>query len=69
MMLICILHNFSGSRFALMELKAIIYYLLLNFSFEPNRDTQIPLKMKKRPFVIVENGVNLELKPRNKSNQ
>lgn len=61
--------NCIGSRFALMELKAILYYLLLNFSFEPNRDTQIPLKMKKRPFVIVENGVNLELKPRKKSSE
>lgn len=39
--------NCIGSRFALMELKGILYYLLLNFSFERNDDTQIPLKMKK----------------------
>lgn len=55
---------FSGSRFALMELKAILYYLLLNFSFEVNKDTQIPLKMKKTPNIATEKGVNLELKPR-----
>ncbi|XP_031624487.1 uncharacterized protein LOC116341517 [Contarinia nasturtii] len=57
--------NCIGSRFALMELKAILYYLLLNFSFEPNKDTQIPLKMKKGFFLVTEKGVNLELKPRN----
>ncbi|XP_031624495.1 probable cytochrome P450 9f2 [Contarinia nasturtii] len=56
--------NCIGSRFALMELKAILYYLLLNFSFEPNKDTQIPLKMKKGGFVNTENGVHLELKSR-----
>jgi len=56
--------NCIGSRFALMELKTILYYLLLNFSFEPNKDTQIPLKLKKTPFVISEKGIHLELKPR-----
>lgn len=56
--------NCIGSRFALMELKVILYYLLLNFSFEPNRDTQIPLKIKKQLFVGTEKGVHLELKPR-----
>ncbi|XP_055313348.1 probable cytochrome P450 9f2 [Sitodiplosis mosellana] len=58
--------NCIGSRFALMELKAILYYLLLNFSLEPNKDTQIPLKLRKSPFVIAEKGVHLELKPRAK---
>lgn len=55
---------FSGSRFALMELKAILYYLLLNFSFEVNKDTQIPLKMKRGPIMATEKGVHVELKPR-----
>lgn len=55
---------FAGSRFALMELKVILYYLLLNLSFEVNRDTQIPLKMKKGPVMATEKGVHLELKPR-----
>lgn len=53
-----------GSRFALMELKAILYHLLLNFSFEVNKDTQIPLKMKKGPVMATEKGVQLELRPR-----
>lgn len=59
-------NSFAGSRFALMEVKAILYYLLLNFSFEPNKDTQIPLKMKKGFFLLTEKGVHLELKPRSK---
>lgn len=56
---------FSGSRFALMEIKAVLYYLLLNFSFEPNEKTQIPVQLKKTAFSpLPENGVHLELKPR-----
>lgn len=55
---------FAGSRFALMELKAILYYLLLNFSFEPNEQSQIPLRLKKGPIMATEKGVHLELKPR-----
>ncbi|XP_031624489.1 probable cytochrome P450 9f2 [Contarinia nasturtii] len=59
--------NCIGSRFALMEIKAILYNLLLNFSFEPNEKTQIPLILKKSSFSLdSENGVHLELKPRQK---
>lgn len=55
----------SGSRFALMEIKAILYSLLLMFSFEPNSKSQIPLKLKKTAFnMAAEKGVHLELKPR-----
>lgn len=58
---------FTGSRFALMEIKAILYYLLLNFSFEPNEKTQIPIKLKKTAFnLLPENGMHLKLKPRTK---
>lgn len=49
-----------------MEMKAILYYLLRNFSFEVNDKTQIPLKMKKTLFLAFEKGVHLELKPRKK---
>ncbi|XP_055314969.1 LOW QUALITY PROTEIN: probable cytochrome P450 9f2 [Sitodiplosis mosellana] len=57
--------NCIGSRFALMEIKAILYNLLLNFSFEPNEKTHIPMKLKKTAFTLDgENGVHLELKPR-----
>lgn len=56
---------FSGNRFALMEIKAILYNLLLHFSFEPNEQSDIPMKLMKNSFVLVaENGVHLELKPR-----
>lgn len=58
---------FSGSRFALMELKAIVYYLLLNFSLEPNKETQIPLQMKKGMMFATEKGVHLELRPRSQN--
>ncbi|XP_055309672.1 probable cytochrome P450 9f2 [Sitodiplosis mosellana] len=59
--------NCIGSRFALMEIKAILYYLLLDFSFEPNEKSQIPLKLKKSSFNMrAEKGVHLELKPRKK---
>lgn len=54
-----------GSRFALMELKAILYYLLLNFSFEANEQTQIPIKLIKSAFSLrTEDGMHLELRPR-----
>lgn len=56
---------FSGSRFALMEIKAIIYYMLLKFKMEPNENTQIPLKYKKQPITIsTERGIHLTLNPR-----
>lgn len=55
----------SGSRFALAEIKAILYNLLLRFSLEPNSDTQMPLKLKKSPFAMMsEKGIHLELKSR-----
>ncbi|XP_055312523.1 probable cytochrome P450 9f2 isoform X2 [Sitodiplosis mosellana] len=57
--------NCIGSRFALMEVKAILYSLLLNFSFEPNEQTQIPPQLKRIPFNLsLQNGMHLELKPR-----
>lgn len=58
---------FLGSRFALMQVKAILYSLLLNFTFEPNENTEIPIRLKKSSFATTpENGFNLELKPRKK---
>lgn len=53
-----------GSRFALMELKAILYHLLLNFSFEPNEKTNIPIKLKKVALSMQVDGLHLEMKPR-----
>jgi len=57
--------NCIGSRFALMQVKGIIYYLILNFEVVPNEKTQIPLQFKKTPFsMLTENGIHLELKQR-----
>lgn len=50
-----------------MELKAILYNLLLNFSFERNDQTQIPLKLRRAPFSLyTEKGMHVQLKPRQK---
>lgn len=50
-----------------MEVKAILYYLLLNFSFEVNEKTEIPVKLKKSPFNLgTENGMHIQFKPRRK---
>ncbi|XP_055529184.1 probable cytochrome P450 9f2 [Wyeomyia smithii] len=57
--------NCIGSRFALMEMKAIVYYLLLNFSFEVHEKTQIPLKFEKSPTRLKpEKGIWVEFRPR-----
>lgn len=57
--------NCIGSRFALMEVKTMIYYMLLNFSFEITSKTRIPLELEKVPFSIkVKDGVWVGLKPR-----
>ncbi|XP_055693821.1 probable cytochrome P450 9f2 [Lutzomyia longipalpis] len=58
--------NCIGSRFALMEIKAILYYLLTKFTFEASEKTQIPIKMAKLQFFVnVEKGFWINLKPRN----
>jgi len=57
--------NCIGSRFALMELKTIFYYLLLNFSFEVTGKSTIPFEYEKVPFAMKPlNGVWVGLKPR-----
>lgn len=55
-----------ASRFALMEAKALIYYLLGNFSFGPTEKTQIPLKLSKTSgfSLMAENGFHVKLKRR-----
>ncbi|CAG9808691.1 unnamed protein product [Chironomus riparius] len=57
--------NCIGSRFALMEVKTIFVYLLLNFSIEVTEKTQIPLKFENLPFQMrPEKGIWVGLKPR-----
>lgn len=56
--------NCIGSRFALMNVKTVLYYMLLNFTFEVTEKTQIPLKYKKSMMVVgAENGFWVQLKP------
>lgn len=42
--------NCIGSRFALLEIKALFYHLLLNFEIEPTKTTAIPLKLCTKSF-------------------
>lgn len=56
--------NCIGSRFALMEVKAALYYLLLNFRLEVTGKTQIPLKVQKGFGKVPAKGVWLKLAPR-----
>lgn len=54
-----------GSRFALMEGKAILFYLLSAFTFEVCDKTQVPLKMAACGLQVrTEKGIWIELKPR-----
>lgn len=49
-----------------MEIKAVLFNILLHFSIEPTENTQIPLKLAKSSATIVtEKGVHVEFKPRN----
>uniref|UniRef100_A0A6E8W4G3 Cytochrome P450 n=1 Tax=Anopheles coluzzii TaxID=1518534 RepID=A0A6E8W4G3_ANOCL len=57
--------NCIGSRFALMEVKSIIYYLLKSFTFERCEQTQVPLRLKNSPVVLAaEKGIWIRFKPR-----
>jgi len=56
--------NCIGSRFALMEVKTLIYYLLLTFDFEPTAKTQIPIKLANNANQV-KAEVIVGFKPRN----
>jgi len=56
--------NCIGSRFALMEVKTLIYYLLLTFDFDPTSKTQIPIKLVSNPTQL-QAEVWVGFKPRN----
>uniref|UniRef100_A0A182S4Z6 Uncharacterized protein n=1 Tax=Anopheles funestus TaxID=62324 RepID=A0A182S4Z6_ANOFN len=57
--------NCIGSRFALMEAKVVLYYLLLQFHVKPYSKTQIPLKLKKSSTQFqTEQGIWLEFQSR-----
>jgi cytochrome P450 family 9 len=57
--------NCIGSRFALMEVKTIFYYLLVNFKFVACEKSQIPLQLHKTPIGLkTEKGIWMKLQPR-----
>ncbi|XP_055589834.1 probable cytochrome P450 9f2 [Uranotaenia lowii] len=57
--------NCIGSRFALMEVKAIVYYMLKEFSFNRTNQTQVPLTLVKGfAGMSPEKGVHVEFRPR-----
>ncbi|KAL3273876.1 hypothetical protein HHI36_015302 [Cryptolaemus montrouzieri] len=61
--------NCIGSRFAIMEVKAVFYGLLEKFEIVPTEKTCIPFKPNKRAFTLVsENGFWFGLKKRKSSN-
>uniref|UniRef100_A0A2M3Z6X2 Putative cytochrome n=1 Tax=Anopheles braziliensis TaxID=58242 RepID=A0A2M3Z6X2_9DIPT len=57
--------NCIGSRFALMEVKVVLYYLLKHFHVTPCAKTQIPLKFKKSASQLsTEQGIWVEFSSR-----
>ncbi|KAJ8953898.1 hypothetical protein NQ318_019138 [Aromia moschata] len=48
--------NCIGSRFALLETKAVFFHLLLHFQFVPVKKTMIPLQMSKKSFSVTFDG-------------
>lgn len=59
--------NCIASRFALMETKTILFYLLSKFDFCICEKTDNPIKLNKKLMkLITENGTWIELKPRAK---
>lgn len=64
----CFSSFFVGSRFALMEVKAIAFYILSDFILKPYDKTQIPVKIENSAANWIAD-VNLEFVPRNSSAQ
>ncbi|KXJ69997.1 hypothetical protein RP20_CCG025203 [Aedes albopictus] len=56
--------NCIGSRFALAEVKTILYYMLGSFSFERCSKTEVPPVLAKGFDVIPAKGMHIEFKPR-----
>lgn len=52
-----------GARFAVMEIKTLIFHLIRNFVITPNKNTQIPLALKiQTVFLTAENGFHVDFK-------
>ncbi|KAH8382165.1 hypothetical protein KR009_002107 [Drosophila setifemur] len=58
--------NCIGSRFALLEAKAVIYYLLKNYRFAPSKKSCIPIELSSVGFQLApKTGFWVKLVPRN----
>lgn len=56
----------SGSRFALLEIKALIVSILSKYEIVPTKKTQIPIKISKKDFkMLPDDGFWLGFKARN----
>jgi len=55
--------NCIGSRFALLQIKAVIFHLMRNFTFEVCEKTEIPIQMGNLR-VLPDKGIHLELQKR-----
>ncbi|XP_075828826.1 cytochrome P450 3A11-like [Microtus pennsylvanicus] len=56
--------NCIGMRFALMNMKLALTKVLQNFSFQPSKETQIPLKLSQKPMLQPEKPIVLKVVPR-----
>ncbi|KAL1768869.1 cytochrome P450 3A9 [Sigmodon hispidus] len=56
--------NCIGMRFALMSMKLALTKVLQNFSFQPCKETQIPLKISRKPLLQPEKPIVLKVVPR-----
>lgn len=57
--------NVLGSRFALLEVKIVIFYILSRFEIIPVRETAVPLTLSKSNVnPVPDEGFWLGLKPR-----
>ncbi|XP_030758710.1 cytochrome P450 9e2-like [Sitophilus oryzae] len=56
--------NCIGSRFALLEIKALVVSFLSQFSLEPVKKTEIPITFSKTAILSTKNGIWIGLKKR-----
>ncbi|XP_049985680.1 cytochrome P450 3A31-like isoform X4 [Alexandromys fortis] len=56
--------NCIGMRFALMNMKLALTKVLQNFSLQPCKETQIPLKLSQKPMLQPEKPIVLKVVPR-----
>ncbi|XP_029433157.1 cytochrome P450 3A29-like [Rhinatrema bivittatum] len=56
--------NCIGMRFALLNMKVAMTVLLQNFSFQPTKDTQIPLELDSKGFLQPTKPITLKFVPR-----